>query len=125
MNITKILKDHKLWLNNPSVGTRADFSGANLRNIDFHNADLRYADFNSADFHYADLSGADLRGANFSGANLDYSCLPLHCGGQFKADTRVCKQLMAHTIRIMKLSNEPIPDGCKEYVKGWHREEEF
>jgi hypothetical protein len=81
-----------------------------------------------ADLSHADLSGADLRGANLIGANLDYSCLPLWCGARFKADKRICRQLVAHVLRIMELSvegSEELRTAMAEYKSGWHREKEF
>ncbi len=55
--------------------SRADFSGAHLRDTDFSGADLSRADFSGAylrdtDFSGADLSRADLSRADFSGAHL-------------------------------------------------------
>lgn len=39
----------------------------------------------------------DLRGADLRGANLDFSCLPLWCGGlQLKVDKRLACQLAYH-----------------------------
>ena len=70
----------------------ADLSGANLRG-----ANLRGADLSGANLSEADLSGANLRGADLRGANLDFSCLPLWCGGlQFKVDKRLACQLAYH-----------------------------
>ena len=71
---------------------------------------------------------ADLKGANLYGADLDFSCLPLWCGGEFIADNRICKQLVAHVLRIMELSgekNEELLDNMREYKAGWHRENEY
>lgn len=71
---------------------------------------------------------ASLRSADLSGADLDFSSLPLWCGGQFKADERICKQLVAHTLRIMELSDEgseELRSLMTEYKTGWHREGEF
>ena len=71
---------------------------------------------------------ADLRGADLSRADIDFSVLPLWCGGQFKTDKKICKQLVAHVVRIMELSEIDKPELIKmmnEYKKGWHRESEF
>ncbi len=57
MNLTKILKDHELWLDsNGKEGERADLEGANLTN---------------ANLRGANLYRAYLTDANLSGANLD------------------------------------------------------
>jgi hypothetical protein len=116
---------------------------ANLRYADLQDANLRYADLQGANLQGANLQdanlqdanlrganlqGANLRGADLQGADLDFSGLPLWCGGQFKADSKICKQLIAHTLRIMELSEEGSPELLnlmKEYKKGWHQEEEF
>ena len=71
---------------------------------------------------------ADLRCADLRGADLDYSCLPLWCGGQFKADERICKQIFAHALRIAELSgvgNKTLHKAVGRFVKGWHRERDF
>ena len=89
----------------------ADLRGANLRYADLRYADLRYADLSNADLRganlrYADLRGADLRYADLRGANLDYSCLPLWCGSLLaNMDDRQVKQLLYHTLSIVKHSN--------------------
>ncbi len=84
---------HKLWLEDPSEGQRADLSGmdlaganlagfdlwgavmvganlrfANLRGVDLRGADLRRADLRGADLREADLRAADLRRADLRGA---------------------------------------------------------
>jgi hypothetical protein len=70
----------------------ADLSGANLRDANLHGADLH-----GADLHDANLRGADLSGADLSGANLDFSCLPLRCGGlAWVIDCRLAAQLAYH-----------------------------
>ena len=89
MDLKKILDEHLLWLNGEG-GSRADLSGANLRDADLSGADLscanlsnanlfganlRGANLSDADLRGADLSGANLRGADLSGANL--SCANL------------------------------------------------
>jgi len=132
-----ILKNHKLWLIK-NIGQRADLQdadlqganlrGANLRRANLQDADLQDADLQDADLRGANLQDADLRGADLRGANLDFSCLPLWCGGQFKTDEKICKQLVAHVVKIMELSKIDEPVLIKlmnEYKKGWHREIEF
>ena len=111
-----ILDKHKKWLNEEEGGERADLSdaylsGADLRSADLSGADLRRADLSGADLsgadlRRADLSGADLSGADLSGADLDYSCLPLWCGSMTaNMDDRQVKQLLYHTLSIVKHSN--------------------
>ena len=59
--------------------------------------DLRGADLSEADLRGADLRRADLSEADLRGANLDFSCLPLWCGGlQLKVDKRLACQLAYH-----------------------------
>lgn len=72
--LTEILEQHKLWLNNES-GERADLSGAYLRYANLSGAylggaNLRYANLKGANLRYANLSRAALSGADLSGADL-------------------------------------------------------
>ena len=84
--LQEILDKHKKWLNEEEGGKRADLRGADLRG--------------------ADISGADLRRADLSDADLDYSCLPLWCGSlTANMDDRQVKQLLYHTLSIVKHSN--------------------
>jgi hypothetical protein len=72
--------------------SRADLSRANLSG-----ADLSRANLSGADLSGANLSGADLSRANLSGANLDFSCMPLKCGGlKWHIDKRIACQLAYH-----------------------------
>ena len=106
--LNEILSEHKKWLDNDELGERADLRGADLSGVDLRRADLRWA---------------DLRGAD-----LDFSVLPLWCGGKFRADERICKQLVAHIVKIMELSEIDKPELIKmmnDYKTGWHREDEF
>ena len=102
------LELHKKWLKNENDGQYADLQGADLR---------------GADLQYADLQGADLRGANLQyadlqGANIDFSCLPMWCGGlDFKIGERQAKQLMYHVINLMQYSNIDIPKSHKSLLK--------
>jgi hypothetical protein len=71
---------------------RAKLYEANLERAIFYKADL-----SEADLHRANLHGADLRGANLQGADIDFSCLPLWCGGLgMKIDRRKFTQLLYH-----------------------------
>ena len=109
--LQEILDKHKKWLNEEEGGERADLSDADLRGADLSDADLSgadliVADLRGADLSYADLRGADLSGADLSGADLDYSCLPLWCGSlTANMDDRQVKQLLYHTLSIVKHSN--------------------
>ena len=79
--LQEILDKHKKWLNDEDGGEKADFRKADLRK-------------------------ADLRGADLRNANLDYSCLPLWCGSLLaNMDDRQVKQLLYHTLSIVKHSN--------------------
>jgi len=106
----------------------ADLQGADLQNADLWGADLWGADLRNANLRNADLRKADLLGADLQNVNLDYSCLPLWCGGQFKADKKICQQILAHALRICELSNcgtDKMKSEIADYIKGWHRESEF
>jgi hypothetical protein len=81
---------------------RADLSGADLRWADLRwanlsGADLRWVNLSGVDLSWVDLRGVDLRWVNLSGVNLDFSCLPLSCGGlHWKIDRRIFAQLAYH-----------------------------
>ena len=69
--LNKILKLHKMWLNEEVGGQKAN------------------------------LSEADLRGADLSGADLDFSVFPLWCGSfNIKNSDRIVKQLLGHIARV-------------------------
>jgi hypothetical protein len=126
--LNKILELHKKWLDDEAGGVLANLQNANLEGADLQNANLEGADLQNANLEGANLEGADLQGAKLQYANLDFSCLPLWCGGQFKADERICKQVMAHALRICELSgvgNKTLHKVVGRFVKGWHREAEF
>ena len=98
--LKEILELHKKWLNNEEDGKKADLRGANLT----------YADLRGANLRGADLEKADLRGADLEKADLDYSCLPLWCGSLLvNMDDRQVKQLLYHTLSIVKHSNNVSP----------------
>ena len=69
MDISKILNEHKLWLEGKG-GSRANLIEANLRGADLRYADLRGVDLRGANLIGAVLIRADLRGANLIGADL-------------------------------------------------------
>ena len=95
--IKKVLDLHKKWLNGEEGGVYADLRGANLR--------------------WADLRGADLRGAD-----LDFSCFPLWCGGSdFKCDTKLIYQLLAHICTLEFDDTEGIKDLIMPFAVKSHR----
>ena len=110
--IKEVLDLHKKWLNEQG-GERADLCWADLSGADLRGADLSGADLRGADLSGADLRGADLSGADLSGADLDFSCFPLWCGGSnFKCDTRLVYQLLAHICTL----DFPDDEGIKELI---------
>ena len=122
------LELHTKWLNGEEDGVRldlqyadlryADLRYANLRHADLRYADLRHANLHGADLHGAILKGADLRHANLQGADIDFSCLPMWCGGlNFKIDEKQAKQLMYHVINLMQYSGIEIPKSNKTLFK--------
>ena len=127
--LVKVLNEHAKWLEDNDTGKRADLRGAdlcganlsvaNLREADLSGADLRWTNLRGANLcganlcmanlHEADLHGADLRGTNLRGANLDFTCLPLWCGGSgFKTDAKFIRQLFAHicTLEVVDADDE-------------------
>jgi len=141
-----ILKKHKRWINGEDGGEIADLRVANLSGADLSGADLSGADLSGADLRVANLRGADLRRANLSGADLsgadlrranmiksdlDFSCLPLWCGGlDINIDDRQAKQIAYHLVRNVLYSQNTSKE-AKEAVKplvdfsnGFHRVEE-
>ena len=148
-DIKTILIEHEKWLNE-NGGQRANLEDANLKDAYLEDANLKdanledanlkdaylegaylkRANLKGANLEGANLEGANLKRANLKGANLDFSCLPLWCGGQFVADKKICKQLIAHVLRIMELScenneNQELYNLMSEYKSGWHKESEF
>ena len=117
----KIINNHQEWLlNNGEKGECADLSyadlieanlshvhliEADLSHVNLRGADLRYADLRGADLRGADLNHADLREADLRGANLDFSTLPLWCGGlDVHIDDRQATQILYHLLRNIKYS---------------------
>ena len=146
-----ILEKHKKWINGEDGGERADLREANLRGADLREANLRgsylseadlrganlrrasliEANLREADLREADLRGADIRGANMIKSDLDFSCLPLWCGGlDINIDDRQAKQIAYHLVRNVLYSKNTSKE-AKETVKplvdfanGFHRVEE-
>lgn len=101
LDLVSTLKCHELWLDNLEGGVRANLQGANLRGANLRGADLQGANLQDADLRGADLRGANLQDANLRGADLDYSCLPLWCGGsRFNASPSLAYQIAAHLATI-------------------------
>ena len=71
------MDEHLLWLNGEG-GSRADLSGANLRDADLSGADLSFANLRGADLSGANLSCANLSNANLSGASMDQMIWDIH-----------------------------------------------
>ena len=103
-DLNRVLELHKKWLNNEPDGQKANLSGANLSY------------------------------ANLSGANLDFSCLPLWCGSlTANMDDRQVKQLLYHTLSIVKHSNnvseilkeQLLTDQNLAIAKEFHRADEY
>ena len=84
-NLAAVLAAHAKWLAG-GRGSRADFSGADLRFANLYGADLRNADLSRADLRGANLSRADLRGADLRGA--DFSDADLRFANLSRADLR-------------------------------------
>ena len=115
--IEKVLDLHKKWLNNEQNGERADLRETNLRW-----ADLRGADLREADLCEADLREADLRKAILYEATLDFSCFPLWCGGSdFKCDTKLIYQLLAHICTLEFDDTEGIKELIMPFAVKSHR----
>ncbi len=95
-DLDKILEQHKLWLQDPTKGKRANLSCANLSCANLDYANLRSADLCGANLSYANLRSADLRGADLSYANLssadlrgaDLSDADLHSANLSDAELR-------------------------------------
>ena len=88
--LSKILEDHKLWLNY-KVGGRANLRGSNLHCADLSSADLHFADLRSANLQCADLRSADLHCADLNSADLrgaDLRSADLHCADLRGANLR-------------------------------------
>jgi uncharacterized protein YjbI with pentapeptide repeats len=77
--------------------SRADLCGADLGRANLYLADIRDADLSNTNIREANLWRADLSNANLVGADIDFSVLPIWCGGlDWKIDGRIAAQLMYH-----------------------------
>ncbi len=87
----------------------AKLLGADLRGADLEGVDLREADLRGADLEGVDLREADLRGADLEGANIDFSSLPLQCGGlNWKVDKRIMAQIAYHICSMDVMGDEEL-----------------
>jgi hypothetical protein len=96
IDLVKILKKHKSWLENKTDGERANLRGANL-----WGANLRGADLRGADLWGANLLDADLRGAENIPDNVlaETSILPDEgdvIGWKKLRGDLICKLLVYH-----------------------------
>ena len=107
IEISKILTNHKKWLENKADGIRADLRNADLRNANLCDADLR-------------------------GADLDHSAWSLGCGSlDIKVDKRIAAQLLYHALRaMMSCADEPdvaavlSSEACLRLANQFHRVDE-
>ncbi|MCK9319736.1 pentapeptide repeat-containing protein [Methanoculleus sp.] len=98
----------------------ADLRDANLRDANLLGAYLRDANLSGADLRDAYLRDANLSGADLRGADLDFSTLPLWCGGlNFTIDERLAKQLVYHVVNLMQTSNLDVNKIFKKQVYKW------
>lgn len=73
--LTALLHEHQMWIENPAIGRRANFSNVTANEINLAGAILSRAIFTAATMLDANLSGTNLIGANldrtdFQRANL-------------------------------------------------------
>ena len=109
----------------------ADLSYANLRDANLSNANLCRADLyganlEDADLRFANLSNTNLYRANLKNTNLDFSCLPLWCGGlNMKIDATIARQLVYHA--FAQECDDPeyqrLKELCKDFANKFHRVE--
>ena len=148
--LNKILDKHEKWLNDEEGGERADLSGKDVQGLDFSFRNLKRAymagtNMEGADMIRANMIGAEMTGANMTranmigvnlteadmtranmtgtnmaGANIDFSALPLWCGGlDFKIDERQAKQLMYHVVNLMQHSELDTKKVFKKHMYKW------
>jgi len=127
-NITKLREYDLQYADLHNIDLRgADFHNIDLRVADLHNADLRGADLRAADLREAELWRADLRGAELSGADIDFSCLPLWCGGlHIKIDVRIARQIAYHLCSMQCDDPEflAVRNAMLPFANKFHRVEE-
>lgn len=109
--LQETLDNHKKWLNGEGEAR------ANLRDADLRGASLEDANLRNTDLRYANLKGAKLRHADLKGTDLDFSCLPLCCGGlNIHIDERLFKQLLYHALQNA-LYSENVNNDIKEKIR--------
>ena len=109
--LDEILRKHKLWLDGDPGGERANLEGDNLEDANLEGAILKRANLMGANLEGANLERVNLEGANLEGAILDYSCWPLWCRSlNAKGDNRLVRQLLYHTLRLARASDNLDPD---------------
>ena len=107
----------------------ADLKDADLRYADLRGANLYVANLKDADLYGANLSGANLWGADLRGANIDFSCLPLWCGGlKIKMDADQMAQLAYHFCSMIcsdpttiEMQNELMALANKSHIISKHK----
>lgn len=98
----------------------ANLQGADLRGADLQDAYLQGAYLQGADLQGAKLQGAKLQGADLQGADIDFSCMPIWCGGlNFRIDEKQAKQLMYHFINLMQYSDIDTSKVVKKNTYKW------
>jgi hypothetical protein len=119
-SLKKHLELHKKWLNDANEGERLALRDADLRYADLRRANLRDADLRRANLRDADLRRANLRDADLRDADIDFSCLPLWCGGlDFKIDEKQAKQLVYHVLNLMQYSKLDTKKIFKKVTYKW------
>ena len=105
----------------------ANLEGANLEGANLEGAKLKGANLEGANLIGANLEGANLEGAKLYGADLDFSCLPLWCGGLgWKIDKRIACQIAYHLCSMECDDPEfiEIYNKIYEFANQFHRAEE-
>ena len=112
--LSKILKEHKRWLENEDEGEKADLSHANLSRANLSRANLRFANLSDSDLFESNLSNADLFGANLSNTNLRDA--NLSCANLIRVRGLTLEQLSSvETLCDAELSSERIKQVRKKY----------
>ena len=73
--LSRILNDHKAWLEDRTKGRQACLREMDLENADLSGADLSFADLSGVCLMNAKLAGTKLTGATLDGANLHHADL--------------------------------------------------
>ncbi len=89
--LSRILSEHKAWLEDHAEGRRACLQNMNLEKADLSGADLSFADLSGVCLMNAKLAGTKLKGAVLDGANLRHADLT-------GADLRGARLSHVHTL---------------------------